>query len=166
MIRWFLLICALTGIPSSGLAGYISPFGEAHKPNLLQLARSLNLTKFVEAIEKFGIDRIINHEGKFTVFAPNDAAFSNEKIYPDETTLKDKMRFHVARGDVTINDFKRILLSEYTNAEAVVAWGGEDNDPPIYGKVYLALKPKSGFQISTAAKNDIIDNILYNIVLD
>jgi len=68
--------------------------------------------------------------------------------------------FAVQNRAVTINDFKRILLSEYTNAEAVVAWGGEDNDPPIYGKVYLALKPKSGFQISTAAKNDIIDNIL------
>jgi|TARA_Y100000034_G_scaffold126822_1_gene178641 hypothetical protein len=68
--------------------------------------------------------------------------------------------FTVQNRAVTINDFKRILLADYTNAEAVVAWGGEDNDPPIYGKVYLALKPKSGFQISTAAKNDIIDNIL------
>ena len=61
---------------------------------------------------------------------------------------------------VTINDYIRILQRDYTAAESVVAWGGEDNDPPVYGKVYIAVKPTSGLTLSTTTKNDIKNNIL------
>ncbi len=36
----------------------------------------------------------------FTVFAPTDAAFENEKKYPNEAPIKQKMQFHVGRGKV------------------------------------------------------------------
>ena len=26
-------------------------------------------------------------------------------------------------------------------------WGGEDNDPPVYGKVYIGVKPTSGLTL-------------------
>ena len=63
---------------------------------------------------------------------------------------------------VTINDYVRILERDYTAAEAVVAWGGETNDPPVYGKVYLAVKPTSGLTLSSATKTYIKDTILAN----
>ena len=59
----------------------------------------------------------------------------------------NKIKFNAPRSyqaqnrAVTINDYKRILERDYPAAEAVVAWGGETNDPPVYGKVYLAIKP-------------------------
>ena len=63
---------------------------------------------------------------------------------------------------VTINDYKRILERDYPAAESVVVWGGETNDPPVYGKVYLAIKPKSGLTLSTSTKTYIKDTILSN----
>ncbi len=33
------------------------------KPNLLELAKDLNLNEFVRAAKATGLDRIINHEG-------------------------------------------------------------------------------------------------------
>ena len=49
---------------------------------------------------------------------------------------------------------------DYPAAESVVAWGGETNDPPVYGKVYLAIKPASGLTLSEATKTHIKKNIL------
>ena len=79
-----------------------------------------------------------------------------------------KIKFNAPRSyqaqnrAVTINDYVRILERDYTAAEAVVAWGGETNDPPVYGKVYLAVKPTSGLTLSSATKTYIKDTILAN----
>ena len=79
-----------------------------------------------------------------------------------------KIKFNAPRSyqaqnrAVTLNDYVRILERDYTAAEAVVAWGGETNDPPVYGKVYLAVKPTSGLTLSTATKSYIKNTILAN----
>ena len=63
-----------------------------------------------------------------------------------DTVLKIKFNpprsFQAQNRAVTLNDYIRILQRDYTSAESVVKWGGEDNDPPVYGKVYLAVKPR------------------------
>ena len=61
---------------------------------------------------------------------------------------------------VTAADYEALILSNYAGAESVSVWGGEDNDPPYYGKVIISLKPYSGFTISDATKESIINNIL------
>ena len=79
-----------------------------------------------------------------------------------------KIKFNAPRSyqaqnrAVTINDYKRILERDYPAAESVVVWGGETNDPPVYGKVYLAIKPTSGLTLSTSTKNYIKDTVLAN----
>jgi hypothetical protein len=44
----------------------------------------------------------------------------------------------------------------------VSVWGGEENDPPAYGKVFIALKPYTGYFISQSTKDQIISSILKN----
>ena len=61
---------------------------------------------------------------------------------------------------VTLNDYIRLVQRDYSDAESVIAWGGEDNDPPVYGKVYMAIKPSSGLQLSATTKNNIKNDIL------
>ena len=61
---------------------------------------------------------------------------------------------------VTLNDYKRLVEKEWTNAESVTCWGGEENDPPRYGKAYIAVKPKSGLLLTTKDKNAIKEDIL------
>lgn len=56
---------------------------------------------------------------------------------------------------VTSNDYERIVLREYPDIQAVRVWGGEDNDPPIYGKVFLSAKPKTGTLLSSNRKSEI-----------
>jgi hypothetical protein len=61
---------------------------------------------------------------------------------------------------VTSDDYKTIVLNSYADIETVTVWGGEENDPPQYGKVYLSIKPKSGEALSITEKQRIIDQIL------
>ena len=63
---------------------------------------------------------------------------------------------------VTLNDYKAKVKEYYPNADAVAVWGGEDNDPPEYGKVFVSLKPQNSDYLSTTEKADV-QNKLNNL---
>lgn len=70
-------------------------------------------------------------------------------------------RVNAARNRaVTAEDYSALITSNYLDAESVAVWGGEDNDPPIYGKVFISLKPFQGAVISQTTKDSIINNVL------
>ena len=53
---------------------------------------------------------------------------------------------------VTIEDYKTLMLSRFSDVESVFVWGGEDNDPPVYGKVFISMKPISGTTFTEGQK--------------
>ena len=57
---------------------------------------------------------------------------------------------------VTLNDYKAKVSEYYPNADAVAVWGGEDNNPPQYGKVFLAIKPKNSDYLTEVEKAEVI----------
>jgi hypothetical protein len=61
---------------------------------------------------------------------------------------------------VTAEDYKVVLPKLYNNIDAMQVWGGEDNDPPIYGKVFISIKPKTGDSLTTSTKDSIKNTIL------
>ncbi len=61
---------------------------------------------------------------------------------------------------VTTEDYKSIIYKNYPQAESIVVWGGEDNDPPIYGKTFICIKPKDTEKLTEAQK----DFIRYSII--
>tara|TARA_B100000902_G_scaffold18770_1_gene22490 strand:+ start:5051 stop:6925 length:1875 start_codon:yes stop_codon:yes gene_type:complete len=60
---------------------------------------------------------------------------------------------------VTLNDYKAKVQEYYPNADAVAVWGGEDNDPPAYGKVFIALKPNNADYLSDTEKSLVKTNL-------
>lgn len=62
----------------------------------------------------------------------------------------DSIRFNAPRAfaaqnrAVTADDYKNILYTNYPNIGTITCWGGQDNDPPVYGKVFIAAKPSGG----------------------
>ena len=56
---------------------------------------------------------------------------------------------------VTLEDYKSLVINKYTNASSVSVWGGEDNDPPDYGKVYIAIRPVTGLTLTDVSKADV-----------
>ena len=65
---------------------------------------------------------------------------------------------------VTTQDYKTIVPQVYADTQALQVWGGEDNDPPRFGQVYLAIKTKSGTTLTQAQKDTIASSLdRYNI---
>ncbi len=56
---------------------------------------------------------------------------------------------------VTAQDYALITKRVYSNADSVVAYGGDTLNPPVYGKVYIAIKTKTGSLLNDATKKTI-----------
>ena len=56
---------------------------------------------------------------------------------------------------VTADDYKAIISNIYSNTESVSVYGGEDTDPPQFGKVFISIKPKNGKYLSQIEKIEL-----------
>ena len=61
---------------------------------------------------------------------------------------------------VTKNDYIALIQQRYPSFEAVNVWGGEENIPPVYGKVFISAKPSAGYEISRTEKDYIVNEII------
>ena len=60
---------------------------------------------------------------------------------------------------VTPNDYKSLIPFLYPNIDSVSAYGGEELDPPEFGKVYITVKPKNGEFLSAVTKDSIKNDL-------
>ena len=70
------------------------------------------------------------------------------------------LTFTTQNRAVTSDDYAAIIKKEFSNIDSISTWGGEDNDPPDYGRVYIAIKPLLSETLTTAEKTDITGAIL------
>jgi hypothetical protein len=83
----------------------------------------------------------------------------------DQETI-DSIKFNAPKSfaaqnrAVTADDYKVILPQLYDNVEAISVWGGEENDPPVFGKAFISIKPKSGTTLTESTKLNITNNII------
>lgn len=56
---------------------------------------------------------------------------------------------------VTASDYEAIVPQLYANAQSVSVYGGEELNPPQYGKVFISIKPFNGQFLSEFTKNTI-----------
>lgn len=96
----------------------------------------------------------------FSCITVDKASSGAERETIESIKLLAPLHFDTQNRAVTANDYKTLLLENYGNIDAVSTWGGEDNVPPVYGKVYISLKPKDDFIISDSVKQQIIDSVI------
>jgi len=61
---------------------------------------------------------------------------------------------------VTANDYAAVIKASNPNIESIAVWGGEENNPPTYGKVFIAIKPTTGYIITDSVKDYIKNYVL------
>ena len=80
-----------------------------------------------------------------------------------ETTAKIKYTAPKAYGTqdraVTAQDYEAIVRRVYPATSDIIIFGGEDQDPPQYGKVFIALKPKDASYLTSLTKNEIVTEL-------
>ncbi|BCU95149.1 MAG: hypothetical protein CM15mV7_2650 [uncultured marine virus] len=76
-----------------------------------------------------------------------------------ESSLSIKFRapraYATQNRAVTESDYEHIVTEIYPQAASVTAYGGEKLDPPVYGKVYVAIRPKTGNKLNESTKAKI-----------
>ena len=60
---------------------------------------------------------------------------------------------------VVTGDYEYLVRNAYPNAKKVITWGGQDNVPPQFGKVFISIQPKAGLTITTKEKFEILEKI-------
>jgi len=78
----------------------------------------------------------------------------------DQIKFAAPLQFTSQNRAVTKNDYIKLIQQKYPQFEAVNVWGGEENDPPIYGKVFISAKPKEGFEVTDAEKEFVKEKII------
>ena len=68
--------------------------------------------------------------------------------------------YQAQKRSTTKEDYKALLLGERTDIESLTVYGGEEASPPVYGKVYIAIKPTGNTSYSNTTKDAIKADIL------
>jgi hypothetical protein len=56
---------------------------------------------------------------------------------------------------VTSNDYEALIPKIYPESESISVFGGEELDPPSYGKVFISIKPKFGPFVPNLVKDNL-----------
>jgi hypothetical protein len=87
------------------------------------------------------------------------AAESKESI-----RFRAPLSYSAQNRAVTTSDYETLVRSIYPNAISVSAWGGEDDETPVYGTVKIAIKAASGSTLTTSTKANIVKALKpYNV---
>lgn len=60
---------------------------------------------------------------------------------------------------ITTDDYISLVLQQ-PNVQSAIAWGGEDNDPPYYGRVFIAIQPKNEEVLTDTEKFNLTEYII------
>jgi hypothetical protein len=110
------------------------------------------------------IDSTIDGQTGITIVPVGRASGGAEIESIESVRFNAPRMYETQNRSVTTEDYRRLLLNQNPDIAAVNVWGGEENDPPIYGKVFISAKPKIGTLFSSARKEEIKKNIRkYNV---
>ena len=86
----------------------------------------------------------------------------SEKETIEQVKYRAPYYYSAQNRAITTYDYETLVTKDYPNIESVAVWGGEDNVPVIYGKVFLSLKTKENFFLSNLEKENIKDTLIRN----
>ena len=98
--------------------------------------------------------------GSSTVTTVTAAAGGAPQETSESIRFNAPLTFTSQNRAVTSDDYRAIIQREFTNISSISCWGGEDNDPPDYGKAYISIKPILAETLTQAEKDEITGTVL------
>lgn len=105
-------------------------------------------------------DSLGNSLSNFTITPKSGASGGADRESVDNIKFSAAARFSSQNRLVTFKDYETYILNNYPNINSISVWGGEDNDPPVYGKVFISMNPRDNYYISETEKRRIIEEII------
>ena len=107
------------------------------------------------------VGRIIDNNDKVYPAATVNLVTKQKSQQGDTAESVESIKYNAPRyysaqyRAVTAQDYAIITKNIYSNADSVVAYGGDALNPPIYGKVFVVIKTKTGSNLNDATKKQI-----------
>lgn len=99
-------------------------------------------------------------DGTVTVTTTVASAGGGAKESVDQIKYNISQSFFDQNRAVTPMDYASLIKREYPGLDAVSVWGGEDNEPPIYGKVFISVKPTGRSYLTLSEESYITERII------
>jgi hypothetical protein len=107
------------------------------------------------------MDTVIGYANT-TVFPVTPATSGNERETIESIKFQAPKSYSAQNRAVNKNDYITVIQQNDLGIQfdAVNVWGGEENVPPVYGQVFVSLKPTGAFSLTQTQKQRIIEDIL------
>lgn len=109
----------------------------------------------VNGVNTFSAPESLAGYSNFTITTTSSAQGGAPQETIDSIKFNAPFKFQAQDRLVTKQDYKNIILSEQGDIQSISVWGGEENIPAVYGKVFIATKPLSGAILSNQRKEAI-----------
>lgn len=108
----------------------------------------------------FTMNDSISGYSNITVATSSNSQGGDDKETTESIRFNAPLSFASQNRAVTSDDYATIIKNSFSNIDSISTWGGEDNDPPDYGKAYISVKPITADKLTEAEKNTIKASIL------
>jgi len=91
----------------------------------------------------------------------NQKASGGDEKESTESIRRNAPLSYAAQNRVVVpQDYDAIVRENFPNLDSIKVWGGEDNDPPKYGKAFVSIKPKDALILTEEEKATVLDDII------
>lgn len=134
--------------------------------NVIDISYVVNSGSSANGVNGFTFSgRLVDNNGNPITSGISPIETVSPAVFGEEVESVDSIRkystklYSTQNRAVTAEDYESIIPTIYPEASIVSAYGGETMDPPEYGKVFVAIKPKFGQFLSESDKRNIITNL-------
>jgi len=107
----------------------------------------------------FALSGAIGGFSNVSIVTTSNAQGGSEPQTKESVRFNAPLQYSAQDRAVTTSDYETKILELYPNAQAVSAWGGEDEETPIYGTVKISIKAASGSTLTNATKLDLVTQL-------
>ena len=116
--------------------------------------------KAVNATDGFSMVDNVGGFSTITVTTKTLSAGGVDQETSESIRFNAPLTFTSQNRAVTADDYAAIIKKSFANIDSISTWGGEDQDPPEFGKAYIAIKPLLSNLLTEAEKQEITGVIL------
>lgn len=108
------------------------------------------------------VGNINGYQDNVRIASANSSYAGGFKETIEQTRFRAPYHYTTQNRAVTVLDYETLITKDYPNVDSVSVWGGEDNDPIVYGKIYISLKTKGDYALSNIEKDNIKNELIRN----
>ena len=118
--------------------------------NIILLSALVTEGSEVNGANTFSASGTVGGYSTVSVATSNAAIGGSDRETVDSIKFNAPKIFESQNRAVTTDDYKAIIERDVSGLDSVSVWGGQDNDIPRFGKVFISAKPTGATALSTS----------------